>query len=97
MKLSTVFNVGSHVFIGAWVGHGINNPRYRHGCYLAAVSFLIYQTLGAWRKGDKGYPEVREFGIGVGIALAVVRANRRWRFSDRLLSRLNGGRTAEPK
>ena len=97
MKLSTVFNVGSHIAIGYWVGRGINNPEYRHGAYLAAASFMIYQTLGAWRKGDNGYPEVKEFGIGVGVALAEIRVNRRWGIYRRIRGWFDGFRPTQPK
>ena len=62
-----------HVAIGVWVGSGINNPRYRNGLYLVAGAFLAYQALQVWRKGDKGYEEIRELGIGMALPLVASR------------------------
>ena len=43
----------------------------RTGFWLAALTFLCYQTVEKWAKGDKAFPEIREFGIGYGLALAL--------------------------
>ena len=66
-------NKAAHIAIGAWVASGINNKSYSNSCWLAALTFLIYQTVQAWRKGDKAYDEIREFGIGVGTCLVAHR------------------------
>ena len=63
-NIGKILNQAAHVAIGAWVGSGINDPRYRASCVMATVIFLVYQILQVWRKGDRGYDEVREFGIG---------------------------------
>ena len=58
-----------HVAIGAWIGSAINKPEYRHGLYVVTAAFLAYQILESWRKGDKGYVEVKELGIGLALPL----------------------------
>ena len=75
-RMMSLFNRLSHVAIGAWVGNGINDRRFRHGCYVVAGAFVTYQVLGAWRKGDCGFNEVKEFGIGLAIPLAIRRLER---------------------
>ena len=73
--LKQMFNVGSHVAAGAWTGSAINNPKYRVGVGVLAAGFLAYQIMGAWRKGDSGYPEVKEFLIGMAIPMVYTRVN----------------------
>ena len=68
-----MINKAWHVAIGAWIGSAINKPEHRHGLYLVAGAFLAYQALQVWRKGDKGYVEVKEFGIGLALPLVVAR------------------------
>ena len=65
-----IFNRLAHVAVGAWVGSGVNDARFRHGSYVAATAFMAYQALEAWRKGDTGYGELREFGVGLFLPLA---------------------------
>ena len=62
--------------IGFWSGWTINDPEFRHGGWAFLASFLCYQGLEAWRKGDQGWPETREFMVGMGTALAVRRLLR---------------------
>ena len=76
MQIRQLFDKAAHVGIGVWVGSGINNPEYRHGLYMVAGAFLAYQVLGAWRKGDCGFHEVKEFGIGLALPLALRRLER---------------------
>ena len=33
------------------------------------AAFLAYQVVEAWRKGDSGYGELKEFGIGMALPL----------------------------
>ena len=68
-----------HVVIGAWIGSGINRPDYRHGLYVVTTAFLAYQALQVWRKGDRGYEEIRELGIGLAVPLVALRL---WRFGS---------------
>ena len=68
-----VVNKAWHVAIGAWIGSEINDPKYRHGLYLVAGAFLAYQALQVWRKGDRGYEEIRELGIGMALPLVASR------------------------
>ena len=60
-------NVASHILIGVWAGQAINDPRYRHGVWAGLILFIAYQVVGAWRKGDQGWPELREAGWGDGL------------------------------
>lgn len=66
-------NVGTHFLLGLWTFFGCNDPRYRAGGLTMFLSFLVYQVVGAWRKGDQGWPEIKESMIGGFSALA---ANR---------------------
>lgn len=70
------FNAAVHLGIGFWVGWTINDPAYRYGGWAFLVSFLFYQGIEALRKGDQGWPETREFMIGMGAALIVRRLYR---------------------
>ena len=63
------FNKLAHVTIGAWVAGGVNDPCFRHGAYAVGAAFLAYQVVEAWRKGDMGYGELKEFGIGMALPL----------------------------
>ena len=76
--LAKIFNIGSHVGVGVWSGNGLNDPRYRWGTLVLSAGFLAYQTLGAWRKGDEGYVEVKEYLIGLGGILAYKRFMDWW-------------------
>ena len=67
--LIRLLNKGVHAGIGFWSGWAINDERYNHGAWAFLVSFLFYQGLESLRKGDKGWPETREFMIGMGAAL----------------------------
>lgn len=78
----SLVNKLAHVAIGAWVGSGINDYRYRHGLYVVSAAFVAYQTLQAWRKGDTGFGEVREFGVGMALPLA-------WRRLEAWIAREN--------
>ena len=71
--LINIFNVASHIGTGAWVASGINNSKYRNGATVLAAGLLAYQALGAWRKKDLAYPEVREILLGMGAILAYQR------------------------
>ena len=62
-----------HIGIGAWIGSAINKPKYRHGLYVVTAAFLAYQILESWRKGDRGYVEVKELGIGLALPLVAAR------------------------
>ncbi len=68
--MGRVFDGTAHVGIGSTCGYFIFDPRYRHWAYLAAATFLSYESLQAWRKGDEGYVELKEFGIGLGLGAA---------------------------
>ena len=61
------FNKLAHLGIGVWIGSGINDSRYRHGLYATLITFLAYQAFQIKTKGDEGYNEVRELGIGLAI------------------------------
>ena len=67
-------NVASHVGLGAWTGVAINDPKYRHGLWACLVSYLVYQVHESHVKGDKGYPEIRQYMIGMAALLAIRRA-----------------------
>ena len=66
----TIFNKGSHIGIGVYAGYYAEEPRG----WVATGIFGAYQTTEVWTKGDKGYPEWKEFGIGY----AGGRLLRRW-------------------
>ena len=57
------FNKLAHFAIGIYVGYRIDKPI----APLATATFLAYQAIEVKAKGDRGYPEVKEFGIGIGI------------------------------
>ena len=59
--------------LGAWGGWSVNDPRYRHGGWALLGFFGLYQTIQVYRKRDKGWPEIRECMIGLGLALAARR------------------------
>ena len=71
-----LFNKLVHIGVGFWTGWNLNDPEFRHGGWAFVVSFLFYQGLEAVRKGDEGWPETREFMIGMGTALAARRLLR---------------------
>ena len=56
-----------------WVGWGINDPRYRVGLIILACFFGLYQKLETDQIADGGWHEVKEFMIGMGIALLIQR------------------------
>ena len=64
-----IFNVGSHVGLGYWSGSGLNDGRTRTSALICVGLFALYQVLQCWKKGDRGYNEVREFGIGAALFL----------------------------
>ena len=70
MKLPEWVNITVHYTTGVWVGRTINNPKFRFGALITTLSFLFYQLLGVLSKGDKGYPETKEFMMGNAAALA---------------------------
>ena len=62
-----LFNKAAHLGIGVWVGWNYRNPA----SWQALAVFGGYQVVEAWRKRDKGYPEIKEFGIGYAVGLTV--------------------------
>ena len=66
-------NVSTHFTLGLWTFFACNDPRYRTGGLTMFLSFIVYQVVGAWRKGDQGWPEIKESMIGGCSALV---ANR---------------------
>lgn len=77
MKLPEPVNKTVHVGLGYWLGEVVNDPKYRWGGIALAVVFIVYQVVEVWTKGDKGYHEIKQFGIGLGIAL-LIRRLRQW-------------------
>ena len=71
-----LFNKGAHVGLGMWSGWAINDPPYRHGGWAFLGTFLSYQWLEAWRKQDQGWPETKEFMVGMGASLLLRRVLR---------------------
>ena len=72
-----VFNTSAHVGLGFWTGWTINEEEFRTGGLVIAGTFVTYQAMQIVTKGDKGYNEIREFMIGMGIALGARRL-RHW-------------------
>ena len=68
-----IANKISHYAQGVWVGSKINDPEYRVGLVVLTGMFVAYQVMGAWRKKDLGFPEIKEFMIGMGTPLAIQR------------------------
>ena len=67
------FNKLAHLLIGVWVGWRIDKPI----AGIATATFLAYQAVEVKAKGDRGYPEIKEFGVGLGIGRAMYIA-REW-------------------
>lgn len=77
--MTNFFNRAVHFGVGVWVGAAINDDDYRHGGYATGTAFLAYEIVQAWRKGDDAYGEIREFAVGLAVALATRRAVRWYR------------------
>lgn len=78
----------AHYIIGFVVG-ALMRKRPAAAIVIAAT-FGIYQIVERAAKDDDAYPEVREFGIGLGIGLAAEAADAsvlRGCFADRLDAR----------
>ena len=67
-----VFNKGAHLAIGMVAGWNAEKPI----APMATAAFIAYQAIEVASKGDKGYPEVKEFGVGLAIGAV---AKRLWR------------------
>ena len=80
--IKEIFNISAHVGAGMWTGKVINDPEYRHGGWAILITFLVYQVWNSHRKGDKGYPEIKQFGIGMAILLAALRFMK-WLYSKK--------------
>ena len=63
-----IFNKGSHLAIGFVVGWLLRR-RPAAAITIAGV-FGLYQVVERAAKDDQAYPEIREFGIGLGAGLA---------------------------
>ena len=66
------FNKLAHLGIGFTVGCRSDKPD----AMMITAAFLGYQAIEVASKGDRGYPEVKEFGVGLGLGLLV---KRLWR------------------
>ena len=71
--MSNIFNKSAHFFIGIFVGVRSDKPS----APLVTAAFLSYQAIEVQSKHDKGYPEIKEFGIGLGIGL-LIKALIKW-------------------
>ena len=80
-----MFNKLAHYLIGFFCGLFAHKPASR----TATIAFVGYQTIEQRSKGDKGYPEVREWAVGFGIGITC-RALHRNRHNLRSYYR-NGG------
>ena len=60
-------NRAAHFAIGFAVGVCADKPS----APIAGATFLAYQAIEAYTKGDAGYPEVKEYAYGMGIGIAV--------------------------
>lgn len=72
MSLKTainMFNKGSHFAIGFYVGVKLEQREWVTACLVTAV-FTAYQVVEVWSKGDKGYGEIKEFGVGIAAGKA---------------------------
>ena len=85
----TLINKGAHLVLGFWVGWGINDPRYRVGLIILACFFGLYQKLETDQIADGGWHEVKEFMIGMGIALLSQRVRNHDAQTGDLSRRLN--------
>lgn len=68
--MTNFLNITTHFLLGVWIGRTVNHQQYRFGAIVTTISFLFYQLLGVMSKGDRGYPEVKEFMLGTSAALA---------------------------
>lgn len=64
-----LFNKAAHVLIG--IGLGYLSTRNATFALMGTGAFLGYQAIEESSKGDLGYPEVREFGVGLAVGLAI--------------------------
>ena len=64
-----LFNKSAHVLIG--IGLGYLSTRNAPFALMGTGAFLGYQAIEESSKGDLGYPEVREFGVGLAVGLAI--------------------------
>ena len=69
-----IFNKAAHFGAGAWAGLGLNDQRYRWGVLVLSALFAVYQLHESSVKKDAGYPELRQFMIGMFGILAFKRA-----------------------
>ena len=53
------------------IGLGVGLFAHRPAALTATQAFIAYQGIEAYSKGDKGYPEVRQFAWGFGVGLAL--------------------------
>ena len=82
--MMALFNHAAHVVIGGLVSYGLARGGFRHHAWFGGLLFAVYQIVERWAIRDRGYPELREFGIGfaaliLGRWLMGHRDFRRWR------------------
>ena len=73
MKLPEPINIFVHFMLGVWAGFTLNDRKYQNTAFAFIGTFLFYQALEAWRKGDGGYQETKQFMIGMSVALIIKR------------------------
>ena len=76
MKLPEPINIFTHFALGVWVGLTLNNPTYRTSALALFIAFEVYQIQESLRKGDGGWIEMKQFMIGMAVALAYKRAEK---------------------
>lgn len=64
--MTNLFNKAAHFGVGFGIGLFAHKPAAK----IAALMFLGYQGVEAYRKGDDGYPEIKEASFGFGLGLA---------------------------
>ena len=64
-----MFNKLAHVAIGFYVGVKLQQKEFNKAWLVTGV-FGAYQTLEQRVKHDQAYPEIKEFGVGVGLGIA---------------------------
>ena len=71
--MKNFLNKAAHLVIGFLVGLHAEKPASR----TATIAFCAYQGIEAYRKGDDGYPEIKEFAVGMGAGLFTREVARR--------------------
>ena len=77
INLPEPVNIAAHFALGFWVGLIINDPKYRWGACALITTFEIYQIQESLRKGDGGWIEMKQFMIGLSLALMYKRAEKK--------------------